>query len=116
MPCTNCVAFSIECKIPAPKRKRQQARKDSDRCGPSHANPPSARHSTNHQNLDLYSDRGESNLEGRSPATATPPSSRTSSSVHGTEGMPVTTLTEEEAAKQDIDNSTYKHFMKPRFT
>lgn len=34
VPCTNCVAFSIECKIPLPKRKRAQTRsKDSDRYG-----------------------------------------------------------------------------------
>ena len=34
-PCTNCVAFSIECKIPTPKRKKTQAgkQKDSDRYG-----------------------------------------------------------------------------------
>lgn len=32
VPCTNCVAFSIECKIPPPKRKKAQAKgKDSDR-------------------------------------------------------------------------------------
>ena len=34
-PCTNCVAFSIECKIPTPKRKKTQSgkQKDSDRYG-----------------------------------------------------------------------------------
>jgi hypothetical protein len=33
VPCTNCVAFSIECKIPTPKRKKTTAgkAKDSDR-------------------------------------------------------------------------------------
>ncbi|KAI1450167.1 hypothetical protein F5Y02DRAFT_104750 [Annulohypoxylon stygium] len=33
VPCTNCVAFQIECKIPQPKRKKTQANaaKDSDR-------------------------------------------------------------------------------------
>ena len=32
VPCTNCVAFSIECKIPAPKRKKGQNKaKESDR-------------------------------------------------------------------------------------
>ncbi len=32
VPCTNCVAFSIECRIPPPKRKKAQTRsKDSDR-------------------------------------------------------------------------------------
>ena len=32
VPCTNCVAFSIECKIPPPKRKKAHGKgKDSDR-------------------------------------------------------------------------------------
>ena len=32
VPCTNCVAFSIECKIPTPKRKKAQKKgKESDR-------------------------------------------------------------------------------------
>lgn len=26
VPCTNCVAFSIECKIPTPKRKKNQTK------------------------------------------------------------------------------------------
>ena len=26
VPCTNCVAFSIECKIPTPKRKKNQSK------------------------------------------------------------------------------------------
>lgn len=38
VPCTNCVAFSIECKIPTPKRKKTQiagtGKKDSDRLVP----------------------------------------------------------------------------------
>lgn len=37
VPCTNCVAFQIECRIPTPKRKKNQnasgqTGKDSDRC------------------------------------------------------------------------------------
>jgi hypothetical protein len=31
VPCTNCVAFSIECKIPAPKRKKTAGKKETDR-------------------------------------------------------------------------------------
>lgn len=36
VPCTNCVAFSIECKIPVPKRKKTAGgaagkAKDTDR-------------------------------------------------------------------------------------
>lgn len=35
VPCTNCVAFQIECRIPTPKRKKAQTgqSKDSDRYG-----------------------------------------------------------------------------------
>lgn len=38
VPCTNCVAFQIECRIPNPKRKKtqgsgSQTNKDSDRYG-----------------------------------------------------------------------------------
>jgi hypothetical protein len=40
IPCTNCVAFSIECRIPQPKRKKPQSAtgqsKDSDRCAQPH--------------------------------------------------------------------------------
>lgn len=39
VPCTNCVAFQIECRIPTPKRKKAQSNagqtgKDSDRYVP----------------------------------------------------------------------------------
>lgn len=46
VPCTNCVAFSIECKIPAPKRKKTQSKgKDNERSAAddphlSHPHPP----------------------------------------------------------------------------
>jgi hypothetical protein len=36
IPCTNCTAFSIECRIPAPKRKKTTTAsraKDGDRYG-----------------------------------------------------------------------------------
>lgn len=35
MPCTNCVAFSIDCKIPTPKRKKTGGKKDSDVYAPN---------------------------------------------------------------------------------
>lgn len=31
VPCTNCVAFSIECKIPTPRRKKTASKKESER-------------------------------------------------------------------------------------
>jgi len=30
VPCTNCVAFSIECKIPGPKRKKTAGKKEAE--------------------------------------------------------------------------------------
>jgi hypothetical protein len=44
VPCTNCVAFSIECKIPAPKRKKGHGKsKDSDRSVHSSGRPQAVR-------------------------------------------------------------------------
>jgi hypothetical protein len=33
VPCTNCVAFSIECKIPTPKRKKNQTKSKDTNSG-----------------------------------------------------------------------------------
>ncbi|KAI1207101.1 fungal-specific transcription factor domain-containing protein [Annulohypoxylon truncatum] len=87
VPCTNCVAFQIECKIPQPKRKKTQANatKDSDR------SPPNA---------------GSSNTFPARPAV-----------YHSSEGIPSTTLSETQARKEEVDNDTYVNLiMKPKFT
>ncbi|KAI9888143.1 MAG: Transcriptional activator of fatty acid utilization [Watsoniomyces obsoletus] len=95
VPCTNCVAFSIECRIPPPKRKKAQTRsKDSD------------------------SEHGELGQEA-SPAKGSP---RTQSSIPNTtpqqaskQGTPPTNLSEAQAAQQTTDNATWTEFMKPKF-
>ncbi|KAL7933827.1 fungal-specific transcription factor domain-containing protein [Trichoderma chlorosporum] len=104
VPCTNCVAFQIECRIPTPKRKKTQATgaqtsKDSD------------------------SDRGENTDE---PSRQTPLSSagasyspRASAPTvsHTADGTPPTSLTEAQARKEEVDNGTYLNLvMKPKFT
>lgn len=33
VPCTNCVAFAIECRIPTPKRKKNQQPRNKDNNG-----------------------------------------------------------------------------------
>ncbi|KAJ8123146.1 hypothetical protein ONZ43_g832 [Nemania bipapillata] len=98
VPCTNCVAFQIECKIPQPKRKKTQANaaKDSDSergdVGDSQSPQPMAGSSTT--------------FPARPPAV-----------YHTSEGVPSTTLTEAQAKKEEIDNDTYVNLvMKPKFT
>ncbi|KAI2607398.1 fungal-specific transcription factor domain-containing protein [Hypoxylon fragiforme] len=97
VPCTNCVAFQIECKIPQPKRKKPQSTttKDSD------------------------SDRGDV-VEEPSPqpnagSSTTFPARPTV--YHSSEGVPATTLTEAQARKEEADNDTFVNLvMKPKFT
>ncbi|KAI4110455.1 MAG: hypothetical protein LQ339_001320 [Xanthoria mediterranea] len=96
VPCTNCVAFSIECRIPAPKRKKAQGKaKDSD------------------------SDRGESiqanspTVEGPGPAGYDFPHNAPPQASN--DGMPVTTLSKAQSAQQATQNTHYTHFMKPKF-
>ncbi|MCJ1310860.1 Transcriptional activator of fatty acid utilization [Agyrium rufum] len=92
VPCTNCVAFSIECKIPTPKRKKAQGKgKDSDSSDSAHANSPAAEQHT---------------------YTGAP---RSTSSHHPTDGMPATTLSEAQQAQQTSAQGTYAQFMKPKF-
>ncbi|KXJ85835.1 cutinase transcription factor 1 alpha [Microdochium bolleyi] len=114
VPCTNCVAFQIECKIPQPKRKKAQAnaQKDSD------------------------SERGDVGDEPQPPAhqppqmqQAAPPPQQTppagSSNTfqarpivyHTVEGTPATALTDAQARKEEVDNDTFVNLvMKPKFT
>ncbi|KAK3353484.1 fungal-specific transcription factor domain-containing protein [Lasiosphaeria hispida] len=105
VPCTNCVAFQIECRIPTPKRKKTQG--------------------TTAQSKDSDSDRGET--EERSPnpnppGTSTFPSGTRSPAVYHThEGTPsVAAHTEEQQQKEEYDNATLASYMnlvmKPKFT
>ncbi|KAI1142233.1 fungal-specific transcription factor domain-containing protein [Hypoxylon sp. FL0543] len=99
VPCTNCVAFQIECKIPQPKRKKTQANatKDSD------------------------SDRGDVVDD---PSPKPPPNAGSSTTFparpavyHSSDGLPVTSLTEAQARKEEVDNDTFRNLvMKPKFT
>ncbi|KAL3460495.1 fungal-specific transcription factor domain-containing protein [Aspergillus heterothallicus] len=91
VPCTNCVAFSIECRIPTPKRKKNQTKsKESgeyvDQEKREDSVPRTAKDAFGYQNNPMAVD-----------------------------GMPVTTLTETQAAQQASQNSTYAQFMKPKF-
>ena len=97
VPCTNCVAFQIECRIPPPKRKKT--------------------HNTS-QSKDSDSERGDA-VEERSPRAGSSSSAfpRAPTVFHSQEGTPPTTLTEAQARKEQVDNGTYLNLvMKPKFT
>ncbi|KAI0615291.1 cutinase transcription factor 1 alpha [Pyrenophora tritici-repentis] len=91
IPCTNCTAFGIECRIPQPKRKKTQTARAKD----------------------VESERGDS--DDRSPGSASV-EPRERSTVYNTEdGTPSTTVSPAYAAQQATHNGTYVQFMKPKF-
>ncbi|KAI1821889.1 fungal-specific transcription factor domain-containing protein [Xylaria intraflava] len=98
VPCTNCVAFQIECKIPQPKRKKTQANasKDSD---------------------SERGDVGDSQSPQPIGGSSTTFPARPPTVYHTSEGVPPTTLTEAQARKEEVDNDTFVNLvMKPKFT
>ncbi|KAK2760238.1 Transcriptional activator of fatty acid utilization [Arachnomyces sp. PD_36] len=92
VPCTNCVAFSIECKIPTPKRKKNQAK-----------------------SKDGSSDERTDNAHDTPQDESNGPPDRKDSMGKAVNGMPETTLSDSQAAQQVSQNSTYAQFMKPKF-
>ncbi|KAG7418148.1 Cutinase transcription factor 1 alpha [Fusarium oxysporum f. sp. rapae] len=102
VPCTNCVAFQIECRIPNPKRKKTQG-------------------SGSQTNKDSDSDRGDA-TEDPSPRPVAPSSTssltpRAPSVYHSNNGTPPTNWTEAQARKEEVDSGTYLDLvMKPKFT
>ncbi|KAK4230053.1 putative cutinase transcription factor 1 alpha [Podospora fimiseda] len=103
VPCTNCVAFQIECRIPNPKRKKAQAGSIAS-------------------NKDSDSERGE-NDERTSlpPGTTTFPSGTRPAAVYHTHAAtPSTEPSEEQQKKEEYDNATLANYMnlvmKPKFT
>ncbi|KAK7178451.1 fungal specific transcription factor domain-containing protein [Paraphaeosphaeria sporulosa] len=94
VPCTNCTAFSIECRIPTPKRKKTATVKTQD----------------------SQSKFGE---DDRSPvpSSATPgEQQRDKTTVYNSpDGTPSTTVSPAYAAQQAAHNGTYVQFMKPKF-
>ncbi|QIX01208.1 hypothetical protein AMS68_006725 [Peltaster fructicola] len=100
VPCTNCVAFQIECKIPTPKRKKTSGKKESD------------------------SEQAESYVTERSPSTtqqfavrdAIPaPQLPESIGLNTSAALPDTEISDTYASQQRINNGTYAQYMKPKF-
>ncbi|KAL3436385.1 fungal-specific transcription factor domain-containing protein [Aspergillus tetrazonus] len=104
VPCTNCVAFSIECRIPTPKRKKSQAK------------PREVGDNGDGDDKSQSQEKREESLPmpGKD-AFGYQNSSTSNTNAMAVNGMPVTTLTEAQAAQQASQNSTYAQFMKPKF-
>lgn len=127
VPCTNCVAFSIECKIPTPKRKKNQSKgKDDSRYADSRYadSPPHAASSlvdaavahfrptdTENHGENASADRGNQSTDSdeKEEAFGYQPNRM------AVDGMPATHLTESEAAQQASTDNAYAQFMKPKF-
>ncbi|QPH09948.1 Cutinase transcription factor 1 alpha [Epichloe festucae Fl1] len=100
VPCTNCVAFQIECRIPTPKRKKPQ-------------------NASSQTNRDSDSER--EGTDDRS--NQTPPASggasypRPPAVSHTSDGTPSSSMTESQARQEEVDSDTYLNLvMKPKFT
>lgn len=103
VPCTNCVAFQIECRIPSPKRKKAQS------AGAGAQN-----------SKDSDSDRGDVPEEKQANPAQKPSQpyvSRPTTASHTVEGTPHASMTEAQARQEEVDSGTYLNLvMKPKFT
>ncbi|KIW19477.1 hypothetical protein PV08_00049 [Exophiala spinifera] len=95
VPCTNCVAFSIECRIPVPKRKRAgTSRAKDDESETADTQPP------------------PTPTDSRLTRPAQP---RPTAGFNSPDGIPSTQMSEAQAAQQAANNGTMAQFMKPKF-
>ncbi|KAK7608361.1 fungal-specific transcription factor domain-containing protein [Phyllosticta paracitricarpa] len=110
VPCTNCTAFAIECRIPTPKRKKTGNKKDSDsEQGPQQdAFKPATTTTT-------------ATSAAESPTTISNPTGlnlgrdEKSTVVQSSDGVPSTSFPPTYAAQQNTHNGSYVQFMKPKF-
>ncbi|KAJ6017953.1 hypothetical protein N7451_001332 [Penicillium sp. IBT 35674x] len=121
VPCTNCVAFSIECKIPSPKRKKNssKAKDDTRYDSPPHTASSLVDAAVAHfrpSSTEGSTDNPPNDQRGHSP------DSDQKDDAFGyrknrmaVDGMPVTDLSEAEAAQEASVNNAYAQFMKPKF-
>ncbi|KAI7470036.1 hypothetical protein KC351_g12878 [Hortaea werneckii] len=110
IPCTNCTAFGIECKIPTPKRKKTSNKKDTD----------SERGDSSHADLTEQSPQARQDgfpardvvMPRELPQRDFPPDSL---GINTQQGLPDTDYTETYASQQRVNHGTYAQYMKPKF-
>ncbi|KAJ5108904.1 hypothetical protein N7456_005579 [Penicillium angulare] len=120
VPCTNCVAFSIECKIPTPKRKKTSKSKDDTR----YDSPPRTASSIVDAAVAHFqpSSNEDSGDNGQDDQRGPSPESDQKDDAFGyrknkmaSDGMPMTAFSQAEAAQQASADNAYAQFMKPKF-
>ncbi|KAG6015658.1 Cutinase transcription factor 1 alpha [Claviceps pusilla] len=101
VPCTNCVAFQIECRIPTPKRKK----------------PQNAGSQTN-RDSDSEREGTDDRINQTPPASSSAASFPRAPTVsHTTDGTPSSSMTEAQVRQEEVDRGTYLNLvMKPKFT
>jgi len=109
VPCTNCVAFSIECKIPTPKRKKTAGKKDTES---GERGERALEYDTDHSPTAGSRD----SFPARPTSSNRQPSTRDyEPGLNSAQGMPDTEVSEAYAAQQRVNNGTYAQYMKPKF-
>ncbi|KAK3616708.1 Transcriptional activator of fatty acid utilization [Elasticomyces elasticus] len=102
VPCTNCVAFTIECKIRAPKRKKMGGKKDGES-----------------ERRGSYGDTAPSPIARSASVSGQreipPPYEPNNIGMNSHHGMPDTEVSETYASQQCVNNGTYVQYMKPKF-
>ncbi|KAJ5167644.1 Cutinase transcription factor 1 alpha [Penicillium canariense] len=124
VPCTNCVAFSIECKIPSPKRKKTSTKgKDDSQYAdspPPHPASSLVDAAVGHFRPDSTEEPVDRDPSDRRARTSDLDEKEDASFGYrknqmAVEGMPVTSLTDSEVAQQASADNAYAQFMKPKF-
>ncbi|OQO05452.1 Cutinase transcription factor 1 alpha [Cryoendolithus antarcticus] len=106
VPCTNCVAFSIECKIPTPKRKKTAGGKKES---------SSERRESYAENDDRSPSAPQSGTLPTSIPAARPRDLPDTIGSNSQAGMPETELSDTYADQQRLHNGTWAQYMKPKF-
>jgi hypothetical protein len=109
VPCTNCVAFQIECRIPTPKRKKTQT-------GGSTAKDSDSEHGDEAPN-ERQSAPAAVPAPAPAPVAPNTYNSKMPTVSHTPDYFPSPALSEAQARKEEVDSGTYLNMvMKPKFT
>ena len=122
IPCTNCVAFSIECKIPTPRRKKTAGKKENERYTIHERGAGIVLTGSSQQGDSSYIETSNSPATSQNEAVKhreAAPFGREwqpeTLGVNTSSGMPMTEHSTVYAEQQRVNNGTYAQYMKPKF-
>ncbi|KAI5275038.1 hypothetical protein E4T47_01844 [Aureobasidium subglaciale] len=125
VPCTNCVAFNIECRIPSPKRKKTSSKqqKESNRYADTLPLEDTSNSASDREDSDSIvqpspattETLARSDVAGQSAMQMPQLPPRNGVDYAAVSGMPATTLSEKYQEQQQIHDATWSQYMKPKF-